>query len=267
MKKYLKHFWVLYIIWAIIMITYIAVMLVHAYGLRTERTNTETTETQRVFDYADKLTTAEEASLTSLIEKREIQTGCDIVLVTLDEEIPSDLPSYAESWYLERKFGYNIPGGDGAIYMDNWQSGDTRLQLFGSAYYHYDQEMADHLVEQVCNITNETPYKAYRRYVEMFYHDMRGNGLFNVSIPKIPAVVAMLIATVIYLGIFLRNSIGKRTTIATTYVENGQPTFVKKGDNFISKSVSSYTRSSGSGGSGGGGGGGGGGCSGSSGHH
>ena len=56
--------------------------------------------TQRVYDFADKLTDEEESRLEALIAEREAQIHCDLVVVTLNEPILS----YG---------GYEVSGGDG----------------------------------------------------------------------------------------------------------------------------------------------------------
>ena len=136
MKEYFKYFR-----WVFIVIAVLAIVLATikgAQGLASitgshERTNTECTTTQRVFDYADVLTDREEKKLESLIAKREKQTGCDIVLVTLYEsleeyarEIEPDVPYnqfvriFAEEFYEENQFGYDKSNGDGVLLVDNW---------------------------------------------------------------------------------------------------------------------------------------------------
>ena len=52
-----------------------------------QRTNTECVTDERVFDNAGVLSDREEEKLRRLIAKREKQTGCDIVLVTLNEPL------------------------------------------------------------------------------------------------------------------------------------------------------------------------------------
>ena len=52
-----------------------------------ERTNKECATTQRVFDNADVLSDEEEKKLAELIEKRQKQTKCDIILITLEESL------------------------------------------------------------------------------------------------------------------------------------------------------------------------------------
>ena len=136
MKEYFKYFRWVFIVIAVLAIVLAAIK--GAQGLASitgshERTNTECTTTQRVFDYADVLTDREEKKLESLIAKREKQTGCDIVLVTLYEsleeyarEIEPDVPHnqfvriFAEEFYEENQFGYDKSNGDGVLLVDNW---------------------------------------------------------------------------------------------------------------------------------------------------
>ena len=92
MKEYFKYFRWVFIVIAVLAIVLAAIKGAQGLAAITgshERTNAECTTTQRVFDYADVLTDREEKKLESLIAKREKQTGCDIVLVTLYESLKS----------------------------------------------------------------------------------------------------------------------------------------------------------------------------------
>ena len=105
MRDYLKFFR-----WIFVIIGVLIVVLLGIEGLHKaiasigyyERINTECTTTQRVFDHADVLTDKEEQKLEELIAKREKQTRCDIVLVTLNES----LKEYAREIEL---FGEHLP--------------------------------------------------------------------------------------------------------------------------------------------------------------
>ena len=98
----------------------------------TERTNTECTTDERVFDNADVLTDAEEDKLRKQIAKYEKELKIDIVLVTLNESLKEYAREYdpnvsydkfvmiyADNFYDEHKFGYNKPIGDGVLLLDN----------------------------------------------------------------------------------------------------------------------------------------------------
>ena len=96
MREYFRYFKWLYIVLAAMAILTVILHAGHwglARTLNYQRTNTECVTEERVFDNAGVLSDKEEEKLRSLIARREKQTGCDIVLVTLNEP----LETYARS--------------------------------------------------------------------------------------------------------------------------------------------------------------------------
>ncbi len=262
MKQYLKRFWVWYALIVILAVVYMVLSAgKQSANEKYVRTNTECLTEERVFDYADKLTDAEEDALRELIAERENQIGCDIVLVVLEEPIgdsSSDLMRYADDFYDENKFGYNRPWGDGVIYVDNWYSygdynGDVWMSTSGRVEARYSSSTIDSVIRYACDVVNEDPYKGYERYVNRIYQDMSSDmGLSMYKIRTEVILIIALIVTAIYLFVGLYSNKGTRTTTAMTYVENGQPMLNNAQDIFVTKRVTSRRISSNSGGGGGG---------------
>ena len=82
---------------------------------------------QRVYDSADVLTDAEEKQLEAQIAVWEESTKCDLILVTINQEVGVDdeqwvngMMKMADDFYDEKAFGYNAPHGDGVLLLDNW---------------------------------------------------------------------------------------------------------------------------------------------------
>ncbi len=277
MKEYFKYFR-----WVFIVIAVLAIVLATikgAQGLASitgshERTNTECTTTQRVFDYADVLTDREEKKLESLIAKREKQTGCDIVLVTLYEsleeyarEIEPDVPYnqfvriFAEEFYEENQFGYDKSNGDGVLLVDNWfREADGHIHTWlwpaGNAADTLSYGDVDWILDEVYLYVEKDAYRAYKTYVNDFYRGMTGKKSLNVNLPEWLPILAGIIAAVIFIPMNWKSRSGSRTTTATTYVNGGREHFVNKQDIFLRKSVVKrhIETSSSSGGHGGGGG-------------
>lgn len=220
-----------------------------------ERTNEECDTEERVFDYAGKLTMDEEEELRELIAKREKEIGCDIVLVTLNEDLSKDIMDYADDFYDEHMFGYNKPWGDGVVYVDNWYDGYTWFSTSGKAEDKYSINMINELVDDVTEITNENPYKAYRRYVNDVYRQMSGKSISSLSLPLPAVIVLSLLFTIVYTATGLSSEKTKRTTGITAYVPEGKPDMGFCNDAFISTHTTRrhIDRSSGGGSSGGGG--------------
>lgn len=289
MKDYFRYFKRVYIILAIAAVFTIALHVGHwgvAGATDYQRTNTECGTQERVFDYADVLSDEEENKLRELISKREKQTGCDIVLVTLDEPLeeyaesiepgaPSDeyVRVYAETQWEEVGFGYDKPDGDGVMLVDNWSREDdgmihTWFCTTGRARDAYYTEDVDHLLDRVYRYVEDNPYRAYKTYVNDFYHDMTGWRVFHLSVPGFVPWLIGFITCVIFIFVNWNSKEGKKTTTATTYVAGRQPDFRVSEDRFLRKTVTKHKIQTSSGGGGGGGGshGGGGGHHGGGGH-
>lgn len=288
MKQYFRYFKWLYIAFGVVLGAYLLVMGLHALKAGSsayDRTNTECTTQERVFDYADVLTDRQEEKLRKLIAKRERQTGCDIVLITLNEPLEAYATAidplaysseyvrvYAEQFYEENKMGYDEPNGDGVVLVDNWSREDdgeihTWFSTTGKAYQTFSYDDCYHLLDNVYRYVEKNPYRAYKTYVNEFYHGMMGMRLLDGYIPSSFPWIAGLIALVIFLVLNWNSRKGKKTVTAATYVAGHKPDFTVVQDRFIRKNVVSHKIETSSGGSHGGGGGhGGGGSHGGAGH-
>lgn len=290
MREYFRYFKWLYIIFALVLLLFGFLIAGHAIiagAANYKRTNTECTTTERVFDYGDVLTDREEDKLRELIAKREKQTGCDIVLITLKESLKDYAREidpnvnysefvriYAEEFYENHNFGYNRANGDGVLLVDNWyREDDGRIYTWfcttGKVKDAYTDAGIDHILDNVYLYVESNPYRAYKTYVNDFYHDMMGVNVVHMNVPRSIPWLAGIIAAVIFILCNWRAKRGAKTTTATTYVEGMKPQFRIREDRFIRKSVVQHKiQSSSSGGHGGGhsGGGGGGGSHGGGGH-
>lgn len=286
MKEYFKYFKWLYIVLAVMLVIFAFVKL-SSRVVHYERTNTECTTTQRVFDYADVLSDAQEKELAQLIAQREKQTNCDIILITLEESLKEYAraiePSvsydefvrvYAEQFYEENKFGYNRPNGDGVLLVDNWfREDDGKIYTWfcttGIVKDRYSAADIDHILDRVYLYVEDDPYKAYTTYVNEFYHDMMGGSSLTSNMPKGLPIIIGFVAALIFIAVNWKSKSGKKTTTAVTYVNGKRADFVNRQDIFIRKTVVKHrieTSSSSGGGHSGGGGGGGGGSHGGGGH-
>ena len=290
MREYFGYFKWLYIIFAAVLLLFGFLTAGHAItaGIANyQRTNAECTTTERVFDYGDVLTDQEENKLRKLIAKREKQTGCDIVLVTLHESLKDYARAiepnvkysefvrvYAEEFYEDHNFGYNKSNGDGVILVDNWYWEDdgkiyTWFCTTGKVKDAYSDADIDHILDNVYVYVESNPYRAYKTYVNDFYHDMMGINVVHINVPRFMPWLAGIIAAVIFIACNWRAKRGAKTTTATTYVNGMEPRFRVREDRFLRKSVTQHKIESSSGGGGGGGhsgGGGGGGSHGGGGH-
>ncbi len=275
MKEYLRYFRFWFLALGIAALVWLVVFVGNrALDETTERTNTECTTTERVFDFGEALTEEEENRLREQIAEREEQTGADIVIVTLNESLEEYARSYdpyadyseftmiyADNFYDENKFGYNKPVGDGILLLDNLYREDdgkvyTWLCTTGKVEDRYSVGMIDSILDLFYEYVDSDPYRAYSEFIDRFYRDMTGND--SLEIPWYMAPFAAFIVTIIFAAVNLTSAKGRKTTNTRSYVNGGKPDIRRKEDIFLRKSVTSRTietsSSSGGGHSSGGGG-------------
>lgn len=271
MKQYFHYFRFLYIALGIMAV--ITILASGAAWLRDRmgagRSNTSCPE-ERVYDYADVLSDKEEEELRSLIAKTERATGCDIVLVTLNEAlIDSDgyisdyewekaMTSYADDFYDQNLYGYNEVHGDGVLLLDNWYEGQggSWLSTCGRAYDRYSHRMIDKLIDGVYDRVEKNPYKAYEYYVKTVGEQMSRTRRLGISVSPVVCLLVALIPAFLFVTTHLKSTEGVKSTVQTTYVDyehGGAPVFTMQRDELINKYVTSCAikSSSSSGGSGG----------------
>lgn len=276
MGRFLRRFKVCFIILCALAGVYLAIYAVHALvGLRNgRRENTQCTTDERVFDKAGVLSDEEEEKLRKLIARRERQTGCDIVIVTLNEPlreyarareeyVSSDryVMVYADDFYDEHMFGYDKPQGNGVLLLDNFNREDdgwayTWFTTTGTAEKKYSNAMIDHLLEKSYRWSKISPYWGYVAYVNQFFHDMNGFALVNRNF-SVPVILLIAFGmTLFFVWLNLGEKSGKKTTTAKSYVKNEKFNIGHREDLFIRKNVVHHRISSGSSGGGRSGGGG-----------
>lgn len=230
---------------------------------------------ERVFDYADKLTAAEEEALRQKIVSAQEKTGCDIVVVILEESLeeyakgyenqtgplePSQYTMvYANNFYDEHQFGFNEPLGDGILLLDNWyREADGGLYSWispsGRVWEDYPASLVDRLMDAFIEEVQVDPYSGYALFVEMVEDELSPGGGSDFSFSWWMILLAGVAAAAIFFLVNFGGRKGKKTVGATTYVKSGRPDIRLKEDQFLNKTVTrrKIQTSSGSGGGGGG---------------
>lgn len=275
-KKFFSYFKFYFLLIAILAVLLAALTAWKKGGTQAVRANEECDTTERVFDYGEVLTGEEEEALRRLISQREAETGCDIVLVTLNESLEDYAKEYedqlgplspyeytmvyADNFYDEHGFGYNKKWGDGVVLVDNWyRESDGRvyswLSTCGKAEDRFSSAMIDSLLNEALRDVEEDPYGAYEKYVDLFSKMMMGKGGLAGKIPVYAPLLAAAIAAAAYIGLNLSSNKGEKTVTANTYVAGNAPRMKRKEDIFLHKTVTRRHIERNSGGSGGGGGG------------
>lgn len=277
MKEYFRHFRFLFIAFGIIVALGIFLNIIKLSGNgSSERTNTECTTNERVFDYADVLTDGEEEKLRAQIAEREKQIQADIVLVTLNKSLKEYALSYdpdaeyyeftmifADNFYEEHNFGYNKPIGDGVLLLDNiYREDDGRVYTWmcttGKAETKYSTGMINRILDKFYENVDDDPYLAYKTFVDNVYYDMTDSETMSENIPPFLSFLCAAVAALIYIIVNLSSRKGSKTVNTRTYVNGGQPIYKRREDTFLRKNVTSRTIETSSGSSGGHSGGGGG---------
>lgn len=266
-KQYFKYFAGWFVVAGILLVVTVGAFIVKSIGTKSDAHNNSEAPVERVYDYADVLTAQEEKDLSNYIAEKEAYGTLDIVIVTLDQpmgisdyEWENNMMNYADDFYDAGKFGWNKPDGDGVCLVDNWyedENGSQKgswlstagkmIETIGPTEEYAVFDAMDRYIES-------NPYKAYcaavdelADYGKFGYGDQGGDPTWFCLAFIVPFIVAG-----IYAAVNLSQSKAKDTTVAGTYVENGQMNVCSKSDQFIRKSVSSYRVSSSSSGGGGG---------------
>lgn len=211
---------------------------------------------ERVFDYAEVLTDAQERDLEALIEKRESQIGCDIVVVTINQSLYDiygitedtdwnwewSITEFAETFYINKGYGFNVAGenGDGALLLHNYDPVEKGLHLThgGRVWNHYSDEMVSDVLDKVYYKAKISPYEAYKYYIENMYEEMSGKAA-KLNLPPVVLFIIAVIAAAIFIATHLKSKEGEKTTTSSTYVENNSVQFKVKTDELINKYVTS----------------------------
>ncbi len=282
MREWLRYFR----IWFIVCGVLLAAILVGYFSINKpeedvpyERINNVCTETERVFDFADVLTDKEEDDLRAIIAETELSSGCDIILVVMNESLEEYAKSYfpdaygsdwamikADNFYDENGFGWNkfeeASNGDGILLLDNWyRESDgkvhTWLSTSGKVEHNFSEAHINLVLDAVYAYDIEAePYKAYRAYVETFGRIMNSGIVGSVEpvveIPWYAIIIGPFIVAFIFVLLNMSGKEGKKTITAETYLGGGKrPVFKVREDRFIRKTVTKRKIDRDSGGGGG----------------
>lgn len=263
-KQYLRYFRFWFIITGIVVLSTIGVIAAKWFSNQCPRGNSSA-PAERVYDYADVLTDAEEEDLRACIARCEKKSHIDIIIVTLNQEMGGDdwtwetnMMNFSDDFYDNAKYGWNKEYGDGALLLDNWYEDENGSQK--GAWLSTSGKMEDIIgaweegkVFDAMDVHIGTdPYKAYRAAV-LKLAGYGGDEETDVETSSIfCSFLFPVIAALIYAFVNLSQAKAKDTTVPATYVVNGRPLLRSKSDDFIRKNVVSHRIESSSGGSSGG---------------
>ena len=269
-KAYFHYFRVWFILFAIAAVAFLVVLATHKGKVEITRQNT-VAPSQRVYDYAEVLSKEEENALTKLIAECERRAKCDIILVTINEEMGKDdrtwtynMVNRADDFYDENQFGYNEPFGDGVLFLDNWYKDEEGSQQ--GAWLSTSGKMEWIIGESEENTVwdafdaglEDSAAKGYEKAIRQIAKlGERGMEKELEPFPWYAVWILPLIVSLIYALVNMKQAPGVDTTDSLTYVAGRKPNLIRREDQFLRKSVSKVKieteSSSGSNRSGGGG--------------
>lgn len=259
-KQYFKYFKVWFIIAGVLAVVTIVAAVIHFATAKTVRTNAQD-PAERVFDYADVLTDEEEQNLRDYIAQCEEKIQADIVVVTISESVEYDLqnPGLAEAFHAKEvgstdwetamreladnfydysNFGYNKVHGNGVLLLDNWYDGQkgSWLSTCGNVYDYFGNYEIDRTLDIVYNYVDDSPYKAYRAYVDYVTRTME-ESKETVPMSVFPWIVTGVVVALIYALVNLRQTKAKDTTTSNQYVDGKKPKINDTRDQYLRKNV------------------------------
>lgn len=261
-RQYLKYFRFWFIITGIIVLFTVGFFSVKLMLSYRPRGNSEAPE-ERVYDYADVLTDAEEEQLRSCIAKYERKSHIDIIIVTTNEEMgmddwtwESNMMNRADDFYDDNQYGWNQAYGDGALLLDNWYEDEygsqkgSWLSTSGKMEQIIGAWEESEVFDAMDVYIDVSPYQAYREAViRLAEFGKFGEGFEGLDASSLLGLFFVpFIVALIYALTNLSQAKAKDTTVPATYVENGRPTLRSRSDDFIRKNVVSHRIESGSGG-------------------
>lgn len=272
LRQYLKYFkW-----WFIAVGILLAFTLLMGVGhliLQNRPRNNSQADAERVYDYADVLTDAEEEELRQHIAKYEQKSHVDMVIVTINEAVGATdsewedtMMNISDDFYDEGKFGWNKAHGDGALLLDNWYEDEngsqkgTWLSTSGKMEDIVGWKEENDILDNMYKYIDRDVLKAYKAAVVSMAHYGALDDDYDGTISYMEANPAaffgileifVFIVALIYGFSNMAQSKAKDTTMASTYVENGRPVLRDSSDTFIRKTVTQRRIESSSGGSGG----------------
>lgn len=208
-------------------------------------TNVKALDTsQKIYDYADKLTDTEEKILKEKIDEYIEKYNMDMVLVTVDEHDKYSTQAYADDFYDYNGFGIGS-SHDGIILVidNNFEKENIQMETTGKAIRIYTDTKIDKILDDV--------YKEYDYYelFNIFIND--ASKYAERHFPYLLALgVSALVATIVLLILVAKNKMIKKATEANVYMDKNSSKITERSDQFLTTHTTSVRINTSSGGGG-----------------
>ena len=222
---------------------------------------------EKIYDFAEILTEAEEESLYAKIGNYIAETKMDVVVLTTDLEYSDyELEDYAADFYDYNDFGIDFNDYSGVIIIINMNSYNRfyNIYTFGNAMEFYSYSTCEDILDYIFyDVKNENYLEAFSKFVTKlkYYYDsgiqngiiINENGTIShkFRVPWLTSIIVSAIITTIIMFILIKkNKMIKKETQAQVYLDRNNLRFNNMVDHFVSSHTTSYVINSNSGGGG-----------------
>lgn len=215
---------------------------------------------QRIFDFADLLTSEEEGQLEQLSFEIGNQVEADILVVTTDDAEGKSTMEYADDFYDNGAYGYEEPYGTGILLLIDMDNREAWISTSGEAIDHFSEarinatlddifiylpegdyynsalvfmEKVEQYMVSLPSSSNENEYNPDKYPDTNFYYDKDESILRN---PLICLGIAVVIGGVAIL-IMISRAKSRMTVGGSTYVEPGSFHINSRRDTFLRTST------------------------------
>lgn len=211
---------------------------------------------ERIFDFADLLTSEEEEHLNELSYAIGDQVKADILIVTTNDAEGKSAMEYADDFYDDGEYGYEAPYGTGILFLIDMDNREAWLSTSGDAINHFSEARIDATLDDIYPyLSGGDYYNSALSFLENVEHYMRStpsssnkneynpdaypDTIFNYdeeeSILKNPLIclgIAVLIASISVL-IMVSRAKSKMTAGGRNYIEAGSFKINSRRDSFL----------------------------------
>ncbi len=223
----------------------------------------ETPSKQRVYDFAEILTSAEKQQLEELAEQRSVERETDFIILTTKEKGPGrDVKKFMQDFYDEKGLGFDKRHGNAAIITIDIEDPLNR-EVYLAGFYKGEKYLNDKRLDLIND--QIVPYLSAGQYYEAFETFIEtANEYMGIAYWISPnsvlfewwfqLAVSVGLAAII-VGIMLSNSGGKVTVNERTYRDTNTSKVLSRRDQYIRTTVTKVRKPTNNNRSGGGGGG------------
>lgn len=202
----------------------------------------------KVYDYAQVLTTKEEAILKKNIDLFIANHNMDMAIVTVKYHDKIDTMNYADDFYDFNGFGIG-PNYDGVIFVLDftfWGNGDIWMGTTGKAISIYTDDRINAILDNIVSKKNKGYYEMFNTFIEdSNYYAREGILLPRGDDDRIienlfsEIVISLVVSLIVLLVLINKNKMVKLATTASEYLIKDSILINKRNDKFITTHTSS----------------------------